>query len=101
MGDQIDITTATITTMICPGTHRSLEDAFLSVITIASNYETQDDELYMRKPDDSTNATFTELQVQSIESTSWVLNAYNDGSVFSRIKFRVLRSPLNSGLMAI
>ena len=80
MGDQIDITVSTSTTKTCPDTQRLMEDAFLSVMTIASNYESQGDELYMRNPDDSKNGTFIELPPMSLEGTSWVLNSFNDGS---------------------
>ena len=48
MGDQIEIMATTSTTMTCPDSQRPLEVVFLPVMTIASNYESQGDELYMR-----------------------------------------------------
>jgi len=48
MGDQIDVMVITITSMTCPDTLRPLEVAFLSVMTIASNYESRGEELFMR-----------------------------------------------------
>jgi heat shock protein HslJ len=86
MGDQIDISVTTSTTMTCPEAHIVLEEAFLGIMTIASNYETQGGELYMRNPDDSNNATFSDLPQRSIEGTSWVVNAFNNGSgVFANL----------------
>jgi len=66
--------------MTYPDTQRPLEDAFLSVMIIASNYESQGDELYLRNLDDSKNSTFKELPPMSLEGTSWVLSSFNDGS---------------------
>ena len=48
MDDQIEIMVTTGTTMTCPDSQRPLEVVFLPVMTIASNYESQGDELYMR-----------------------------------------------------
>jgi heat shock protein HslJ len=63
----------------CPEALRAQEEAVIMALTTASTYKIEGDTLLISNPDNSQRAAFEKIAPLTLEGTSWVLNAYNDG----------------------
>lgn len=78
-GGVLNFNPSVSTAFECSDDLRLQEEAMFLVMSSASNYVIEGEQLKITNPDAERRATFEKMEALPLEGTDWVLDAYNDG----------------------